>query len=77
MKNSDMPAMPIFDAAGFISIPESLTPAGTSGLTKRECFAAMAIQGFIAAGSDGMPSSENLAIHAVDAADALLKELEK
>lgn len=48
-----------------------------TGLTKREYFAALAITGFISAGFEGMPTSENLAKYSVEAADALIKELNK
>lgn len=47
------------------------------GLTKREYFAIMAMQGYIAAGSNGMPNAQALAGYATNAADALLAELEK
>ncbi len=46
----------------------------TSGLTKREHFAALAMQGFLATGSS---HTEGAARKAVIAADNLLKELEK
>jgi hypothetical protein len=47
------------------------------GLTKREYFASVALQGYIAAGSTGMPDKEALAKYAVDAADALIEALNK
>lgn len=50
---------------------------GNKGLTKREYFAGLAMQGYISAGSTGMPSPEIIAVMAVDAADKLLEELEK
>lgn len=46
-----------------------------NGLTKREYFAAMAMQGILAA-SLGVISAESLAKAAVGSADALLKALE-
>lgn len=46
----------------------------TIGLTKREYFAAKAMQGLM---SDEEMTAEGAAAHAVKAADALLKELEK
>jgi hypothetical protein len=50
----------------------------TGGLTKREYFAAMAMQGIFAHGGPLMPNeSAEAAEYAVRAADALLKELAK
>lgn len=53
----------------------------TPGLTKRELFAAMALQGIHAAyanpGSSGLPNSHKAAKWAVEAADALIVELER
>lgn len=46
-----------------------------SGLTKREYFAAMAMQGYLA--SYGRANAEHVAKIAVECADALLTELEK
>lgn len=51
----------------------------SGGLSKREYFAAMAMQGAIA-GCDRPPTKENMCAHArgwAGAADALLAELEK
>lgn len=70
MKNGDEPISPLtpdLDSSKHECI----------GLTKREYFAGLAIQGFIAAGGNGMPPAENLAAYATRAADALLAELEK
>lgn len=47
------------------------------GLTKREYFAAMAMQGYTSAGSTGMPNAEDLASYAVQLADALINKLNK
>ena len=49
------------------------------GLTIREHFAAMAMQGLLAGGVVTYPTShkESVAVFAVEFADALLKELEK
>ena len=66
MNNSDMPAMPIVGA----------TYDGNEGLTKREHFAGLAMQGFISAGHGGMPNASELANYAVRYADALLLELD-
>ncbi len=46
------------------------------GLTKREYFAALALQGYIAAGSMGMPEPPRIVELAVQTADALLAALE-
>ena len=78
MKNADMPAMPVTDEAGmpFKDVPGE---SCTMGLTKREHFAAMAMQGIISAdhanGSEKL-CAEDVAVMAVDYADELLKELE-
>lgn len=47
------------------------------GLTKRETFAAMAMQGYISAGSTGMPDEKTIATMSVNAANALIKALNK
>jgi len=49
----------------------------STGLTKREYFAAMAMQGYITAGSQSMPDSETISNYAVIAADALITALNK
>lgn len=73
MKNSDMPAMPIvetgIDERGFDCDSVS------TGLTKREYFAAMAMRDVLAAGRP-----DNVMVEcrvAVAYADALLAELER
>lgn len=78
-KNADMPAMPLFDEDG---VP--LNPVGwvnvrniTSGLTKREYFAGLAIQGLLARYGNDDDFDENRAKWAVEQADALLAELDK
>lgn len=47
------------------------------GLTKREYFAVMAMNGYTSAGCNGLPGAKELAYLSVSLADALLKELEK
>lgn len=80
MNNGDMPAMPVTDDAGmpFNSVPEDLC---TIGLTKREAFSKAAMQGLLAADSDGASIegtyAEAIARDAVSFADALLNELER
>lgn len=66
MKNSEQPAFPLITRGGAIQ----------DGLTKREYFAAMALNGYISAGNQGMPEPEQLAAYAISAADELLKQLE-
>lgn len=75
-----LPAFPASVAVGmdgglFVSTEVS----GAGGLTKRELFAAMAMQGMAASESekDGMYRPEVAAVRAVKFADALLKELAK
>ena len=71
--NADMPAMPL----GGANIGLSDTNPAARGLTKREHFAVMAVQGLMSA---GIPGSHNriteLIPEAIAAADALLKALE-
>lgn len=70
MKNADLPA-----------IPQNRSDLPT-GLTKREHFAAMAMQGLLSSASDSNGEwtncgVDNVASEAVMFADALLAELEK
>ncbi len=62
-ENSDIPAYPTDRYAG--------------GLTKRELIAAMALQGLMRHPDSVGESSETVAAWAVQAADALLEELDK
>lgn len=74
MKNSDQPAYPATLGTGGLS-------KHYDGLTKRECFAAMAMQGYLSILSDSNvkspPSAAFVAKQSVEFADALLSELEK
>ena len=76
MNNSDMPAMPV----GLV-VTESGDMYGCEaselGLTKREHFAGLAMQGFIASGYYKMNMAVGISARAVRAADALLAELDK
>lgn len=54
---------------------DNYLPVG--GLTKREYFAGLAMQGYISAGSQGMPGPVQISNLAVTTADFLMKELEK
>lgn len=79
MKNADMPAMPFvdFDYDGHAA-------AAYHGLTKREHFAAMAMQGMLAHATRYRPRSQDQHMHwhsamakeATEIADATLAELE-
>ena len=68
MKNSDKPAYPVKIASEMLS--------EINGLTKREYFAAMAMQG-ICSHNLANWSNGDIVINAVDIADELLKQLEK
>ncbi len=48
-----------------------------NGLTKRELFAAMALQGFAASSQENTQTSAQLAAWSIERADALLAELAK
>lgn len=71
MKNGDQPINPVRSQA--------LEGGHTdSGLTKREYFAAMAMQGWIACQSVGFSGdSKEIAKRAIACADELLKQLEQ
>ncbi len=74
MKNSDLPAMPIGEQIDICHFN-----ATCNGLTKREHFAGLVMQGRMAA-FHARPSNETIRSMAVDskiAADALLAELDK
>ena len=75
MKNADLPAMPQDYTLFCEGI--GLCPTTGTGLTKREHFAGLAMQGFISAGHNWMPKGIDLACYAVAYADALLAELDK
>ncbi|WP_043530423.1 hypothetical protein [Litchfieldella xinjiangensis] len=78
MKNADMPAMPLAEPEIWVdSFDPSKGTTEAHGLTKREDFAKAAMQGYTAAGSNGMPSPEEIARLSVATADALLDELER
>ncbi|AUR85509.1 hypothetical protein NVP1076O_04 [Vibrio phage 1.076.O._10N.286.51.B7] len=76
MKNSDMPAMPITNNELACAIVEGDNKFG--GLTKREHFAGLIMQGLLSAPSEGeQVTSAQLTTKAVTLADLLLAELEK
>ncbi len=80
MNNAEMPAMPVTDESGMPfnmgSLPNGM-PMLSRGLTKREAFAALAMQGFCAAPEFASTDVDGLAEAAVRQADALLAELEQ
>ena len=79
MRNGDLPAMPNLSASGVATseyeLAEMLSESRvTIGLTKREQFAGMAMQGILANSSNSM---SYVARDAVQMADELLAELER
>ena len=81
MRNADMPAMPCKqtvsrDSDEMIPYQFGNHDFVTPGLTKREHFAAMAMQGLLAFYGDGQAFSTT-AKEAMECADALLAELER
>lgn len=79
IKNGDLPAMPI-ELSGF----GQFAPEAHTGLTKREQFAAMAMQGLLSGNNADCDLYEtsvewvkNLTEASVEFADALLAELER
>lgn len=76
MSNSDMPAMPQAVTYGPDGgVIASYDFAGGQGLSKREYFAGLAMQGFLATGE--YCASQDLMREAVSAADCLLWQLEQ
>lgn len=77
MRNSKLPAFPV---VAFNEEGEMTTPEAYNGLSKREYFAALAMQGYCACMQsdrfNGVKDSD-LAAWAVNMADALLAELDK
>ena len=82
IKNGDLPAMPndtdsqTLSCMGLMPTVAAFYRHG-AGLTKREQFAAMAMQGMLANGSGYDHDADILASYAVLNADALLAELER
>lgn len=68
MKNSEEPIYPITNQG---------TLRNRNGLTKREYFAAMAMQGILANENTGLSSNEVIAKESVKLANLLLTELDK
>lgn len=78
MKNADMPAMPTitYDHCAAMN-GVGVTATNSPGLTKREYFAVIAMQGLLTCAMDTDCSIPELCADAVSAADALLAELER
>lgn len=75
MENKDKPIYPIF-YNGAATTNDSFIE-GHHSLTKREYFAAMAMQGWIACQHDGFTSdAQGIAKRSIECADELLKQLE-
>lgn len=75
MNNADMPAMPISEDDASIQDGDN-EAYNYTGLTKREYFAGLAMQGFAVYPDNGWAGAESAARSSVEWADALLKELE-
>lgn len=67
---------PAFSKAAFYH-PDGGVDSPQSGLTKREYFAAMAMQGYLASFGHAIPNSKHIAEKSVEYADAVLKQLEE
>lgn len=79
MKNSDMPAMPMFSDNAepcIVRDPETGKKAPATGLTKREMMAMHILSGMLSS-ENFNPTREQAASFAVGQADALLAELER
>ena len=80
MNNSDMPTVPI--ATSTFTDPNGITylAVESKGLTKREHFAGLAMQGLLAGGyciDDSQNRLNDVPSEAINLADALLKQLEQ
>ena len=80
IENKDMPAMPLngdayHDFERAVNYQDASYNPECQGLTKREYFAAMAMQGFCSTGN--YANGQDVAYDAVRVADALLEELAK
>jgi hypothetical protein len=79
MNNADMPAMPIFDNEAKLCIvrnPDNGKTCLAAGLTKREHFAGLAMQGLLSNSGLRLTNGEFIG-KAVTCADALLAELDR
>ncbi len=73
IKNGDLPAMPV-EHMDYMHVKDK---PYCNGMTKREQFAAMAMQGILAADANNDVSYPECAEWAVKQADALLEALER
>jgi hypothetical protein len=73
MNNGDMP----INATSPNKHQPEWAAARVGGLTKREYFAGLAMQGMLSSSDYATSTWNTVAIEAVEVADALLKELEK
>lgn len=76
MTNADQPAFPDPLRGAEQTYSNQKPSENPVGLTKREYFAAMAMQGIIASDVDQNISSKTVAMSAVAQADELLRQLE-
>lgn len=83
MKNGEQPAYPHLDNNGFTALLKNIKPEYGNGLTKREYFAGLAMQGLLASNDEDNYVNnhhvhpETVAKKALQCADALLTELSK
>lgn len=75
MKNSDMPAMPVSEDDAQIQDGD-ISCYGYTGLSKREHFAGLAMQGFLSREETNM-DAESIVSASIDYADLLLDRLEE
>lgn len=74
MSNANEPAFPVITTD--ITPSDASVVYSTGGLTKREYFAAMAMQGLLACEATNEDSKEQIVESSVEMADALLDELD-
>lgn len=75
MKNADKPIYPVIEKTDFEIDGKRFSTIGLLGLSKREHFAGLTLQGLLAANNG--QSNLYLVKTAIKTADALLNELEK
>lgn len=76
MNNGSKPVYPVFDSQGYV-VTNTEFLKGHNSLTKREYFAAAAMQGYMANYHTPHQAPNHIAGYAVQCADALLEALEK
>ncbi len=77
MENKNKPAFPIVDEMGYCATDKYMESDLNiaSGLTKREYFAAMAMQGYMANQNTPHQDAAHIAKYSLEYADELLKQL--